>query len=170
MAEKTKTEVLAARPSLMDEAAVGAAGAAGPSAGPSPAARISSRSVSPSAAAAAAAANKQAKRKASASPSPGEGAGKKKPKAPSVGAPTTAAAAPAATAAVRSPASNQAGPPTDTEIAAAIRERGPMASSALTAMFKARLAGADAKKAFTAAVKRVAKLVEQDGAKVIVLR
>ena len=45
-----------------------------------------------------------------------------------------------------------------------------MASSALTAMFKARLAGADAKKAFTAAVKRVAKLEERDGAKVIVLR
>ena len=68
------------------------------------------------------------------------------------------------------PSPSSLGPPTDAEIAAAIRERGPMASSALTAMFKARLAGADAKKAFTAAVKRVAKLEERDGAKVIVLR
>ena len=155
----------------MEEEAKGAA-AAGGGIGVAPGRAPSSRSVSPAAAAAAAAAGagagKQTKRKASASPSPGGGGGvgKKKAKAPSVAPPQPPQQLPPSAALCPS----SLGPPTDAEIAAAIRERGPMASSALTAMFKARLAGADAKKAFTAAVKRVAKLEERDGTKVIVLR
>jgi hypothetical protein len=45
-----------------------------------------------------------------------------------------------------------------------------MPSSALTALFRARLATPADRKAFTAAVKRVAKLEEREGKKVIVLR
>ena len=67
------------------------------------------------------------------------------------------------------------GPPTDAEVIAALREKGPMPSSAFTALFKARLAagGPDAKRDFMAAVKRVARLEERppgSGVKVIVLR
>ena len=62
------------------------------------------------------------------------------------------------------------GPPTDAELIAALRANGPMPSSALTAMFKPRLASADARKEFTAAVKRVARLEDRGGSKVIVLK
>jgi len=62
------------------------------------------------------------------------------------------------------------GPPSDAELVAALRVNGPMPSSALTAMFKPRLTSPDARKEFTAAVKRVARLEDRGGAKVIVLK
>ena len=63
-----------------------------------------------------------------------------------------------------------AGPPSDDDIVAALRHEGPMPSSALTALFRARLATPADRKAFTAAVKRVAKREEREGKKGIVLR
>lgn len=65
------------------------------------------------------------------------------------------------------------GPPTDAELVTALAARGPTPSAALTALFKARLRTPADRKAFTAAVKRVARLEERppgSGVKVIVLR
>ena len=65
------------------------------------------------------------------------------------------------------------GAPSDADIEAALRARGPMPSSALAALFKARLRTDADRRGFMAAVRRVARLEERppgSGVRVIVLR
>jgi len=126
---------------LASTTAGGGGAGGGGAAGPSSNPAPPSRSTSPSGG---------AKRKAGAAGTTGGETAKK------ARGPTTAPAA--------------AGPPTDAELVAALRTHGPMPSSSLTAMYKARITGPDARKEFTAAVKRVARLEDRGGAKVIVLK
>ncbi len=103
------------------------------------------------------------------SPPPAEQGAAKRPRAASPPAPRAPSppGAPAAAAA----AAAAGGPPTEAEVAALLRTRGWLSLADAVATFKARLAGAEARRAFTATVKAVARMeAAEDGKKYLVLK
>jgi hypothetical protein len=104
------------------------------------------------------------------SPPPAEQGAAKRPRAASPPAPR-APSLPVAPAAAAAAAAAACGLPTEAEVAALLHARGRLSLADAVATFKARLAGAEARRAFTATVKAVARMeTAEDGKKYLVLK